>query len=139
MLSFPGESLWLGHAGDLRHLRQLHDVGIRAIVDLAADEPFPSPSRDLIYCRFPIVDGPGNPPELLRLALTTIAALLQTQTPTLVACSAGLSRTPALCAAALALVHRTPPEPWLTRLAELRTWMIAPGLWRDVACVLGGE
>lgn len=54
-------SLFIGHAGDLRDLRALHAAGIAAVVDLAANEPPATLTRDLAYCRLPLVDGPGNP------------------------------------------------------------------------------
>ena len=66
MRRVPGYSLWLGHAGDVRDLRCLLTTGIIAVVDLAIQEA-PAPlTRELVYCRFPLVNGPGNPPWLLR-------------------------------------------------------------------------
>jgi hypothetical protein len=55
--------LWLGNASDVRDLRRIHDLGVAAIVDLALEESVPQLTRDLIYCRFPLVDGSGNSPE----------------------------------------------------------------------------
>ena len=47
----------LGHALDIREPRALFDVGIRAVVDVAIEEPPVALPRELIYCRFPIHDG----------------------------------------------------------------------------------
>src|SRR4051812_8898735 len=93
--------LWLGHAGDLRAPQGLLGAGLRAVVDLASNEPIPALPRDLTYCRFPLFDGPGNDPALLRLAIRTVAELLRTQVPTIVCCSVGMSRSLALAAAAI--------------------------------------
>jgi len=38
------------------------------VVDLALDEPPAVVRRDLVACRFPPIDGEGNPPWLLRAA-----------------------------------------------------------------------
>ena len=84
MRRVPGYSLWLGHAGDVRDLRCLLTTGIIAVVDLAIQEA-PAPlTRELVYCRFPLVDGPGNPPWLLSAAIETVAGLLRNDVSTLV-------------------------------------------------------
>lgn len=95
-------SLWIGHIGDVRNLRAIHDAGIEAIIDLAMNEPIPTLTRELIYCRFPLVDSGDNSPTLLKLAIQTVTDLLGTTTPTLVYCSAGMSRSVGIAAAALA-------------------------------------
>ena len=66
-------ALWLGHVGDVRNWHTVFDVGSQAIVDLAGNEPPASPPRDLIYCRFPRVDGAGNAPRLLEAEIRLIA------------------------------------------------------------------
>jgi len=124
--------LWLGHVGSARDLRVVLDVGIAALVDLAAAEPPPPLTRDLVYCRFPLVDGPDNAPWLLRLAVDTTVALLRAGTPTLVFCGAGLSRSPAVAAAAVALVSGRPPDDCLADLAETGPHDVAPGFWQSL-------
>src|SRR5207247_693921 len=91
-------SLWLGHAGDGRDFRLILDTGIQAVVQLAAEEPALQLPRELIYCRFPLVDGPGNDAKLLYLATATVASLLERSLPVLVCCGAGMSRSPAIAA-----------------------------------------
>jgi hypothetical protein len=92
----PGFPLWVGHASDLRELPRLLDVGILAIVDLAANESPARVTRDLVYLRFPLLDGSGNPRWLLRMAVESVAGLLRSGTPTFVSCGAGMSRSLAI-------------------------------------------
>lgn len=94
--------LWLGTARDARDIRGVLDAGVQAVVDLALDEPPVQPTRELIYLRFPLVDNEGNPPSVVRMAVDAVVGLLTAGVPTLVACSAGASRSPAVAAVALA-------------------------------------
>jgi len=100
--------LWVGSIVDGWNLRELHNAGIRAIVDLASNEAPIKLTRDLIYCRFPIVDGLGNDRTTLRMAVDTLAELVQADIPTLVFCSAGMSRSPLIAAAAIAKLTGRP-------------------------------
>ena len=88
--------LWIGNALEARDLARVLELEIEALVDLAIEEPPASLVRELTYCRIPLLDGAGNPPEKLRLAVETVTSLLRAQTPTLVACGAGMSRSQAL-------------------------------------------
>jgi protein-tyrosine phosphatase len=124
--------LWLGHVGDVADLRKVLDAGIAALVDLALNEPPPRIPRDLIYCRFPLVDGVGNDTALLRFAVRTVAGLLADRTPTLVYCTAGMSRSPAVAAAALAQFTGQTPLACLEQIAEGRPHDVSPGLWQDI-------
>jgi protein-tyrosine phosphatase len=129
--------LWLGHAGDGRDFRAIYDAGIRAVVQLALEEPALQPPRDLVYCRIPLLDGSGNADDALFLAVRTVADLLRRRVPALVCCGAGMSRAPAVGAAALALVEQAPPEDCLRRLAEQHhPTDVTPGLWNEVLQVL---
>jgi protein-tyrosine phosphatase len=132
MNAIPPYQLWLGHAGDGRDLRQIYAAGIRALVELAAEEaPAPTP-RDLIVCRFPLVDGSGNDPAVLGLALRTVAGLLERNIPTLLCCGAGMSRAPAFAAGALALVTGQHPEDCLQQLVAHRPADVMPALWAEI-------
>jgi protein-tyrosine phosphatase len=124
--------LWLGHVGDVADLRKVLDAGITALVDLALNEPPPRIPRDLIYCRFPLVDGVGNDAALLRFAVRTVAGLLADRRLTLVFCSAGMSRAPAVAAAARAQFTGQTPLACLEQIAEGRPHDVSPGLWQDV-------
>jgi protein-tyrosine phosphatase len=132
-------ALWLGHAGDGRDYRQLFAEGIRAIVQLAAEEPPLQPPRDRIYCRFPLLDGPENGAELLALAIGTVRRLLGLGVPTLLCCSAGLSRSPAVAAAALAQLHSQPLAETLAEVARQHRVDVSPGLWAEIRHELGGR
>src|ERR1700730_9417526 len=103
-------ALWIGHAGDGRDYRRVIDTGIQAIVQLAVEEPPLQPPRDLIYCRFPLVDGSGNPGELLAVSLRTVVGFLEEGVPTLLCCGAGMSRSPAMAAMSIAVFSQRTPQ-----------------------------
>jgi hypothetical protein len=124
--------LWIGHGGEGHDFRHLLDAGIEAVVELAEEEPSFPPRRDMIACRFPLIDGEGNPPHLLALAIQTVAALIVAKVPLLVCCGAGLSRAPAIVAAALATIHRDSPEECLKRITRHHPSDVCPGLWSDI-------
>jgi protein-tyrosine phosphatase len=126
------QKLWLGNAADARNVRRLLQTGVVAVVDLALEEPAAALARDLVYCRIPLVDGAGNPPERLATAIGMTAALIRQQTPTLVACSAGMSRAPAVTAAALATVNDESPDDCLKQLTADNPHDISPALWAGI-------
>lgn len=139
MRQVPGHLLWIGTAADKRDAARLMEIGIEAVVDLAADEPAAALPRELVYCRFPCVDAAGNPPWLLRSALTTTADLLANRIPTLVCCGAGMSRSPALAAMAVHRLSGKPPEECLQDFATLGPLDVSPGFWRDVNAAGGAS
>lgn len=98
--------LWIGHAGDSSDVARLRATGIRAIVDLAANElPLTDRlSREMVYCRYPLSDGAKNDRWIVRCALRAIVEFLRAEEPTLVFCSAGMSRSPAMVAGAIAIL-----------------------------------
>lgn len=129
ILPYP---LWIGHGGEERDFPHIFDAGIEAVVELAAEEP-PFPSlRDLITCRFPLHDGAGNRPELLAMAIRTVAGLLEAGIPSLVCCSGGVSRAPAIVAAAMALVLHDVPEECLKSVVRHHPCDVSPGLWQEI-------
>lgn len=128
--------LWIGHAGDGRDYRKVIAANVRAVMQVAAEEAPLQPPRDLIVCRFPIVDGSGNNTKVLDLAITTLAHFLERRMPTFICCGGGLSRAPAIAAAALSVLHREPPEECLRRITEHHPADVVPGLWEEVVSVL---
>lgn len=132
MRRVPGYSLWLGHAGDVRDVRVLLSTGIVAVIDLASHEPPAKVSRELVYCRFPLVNGPGNPPWLLRTAVETVAGLLRSDVPTLIGCGLGLSRSPCIAGAAIARVRGGPAEEGLVIALASAPADVSPALWAEV-------
>jgi len=129
ILPYP---IWIGHAGEGSDFTRIFDAGIEAVVELAEEEP-PAPShRELIACRFPLIDGVGNRPEVLALAIETVARLIAAEVPTLVCCSEGLSRSPAVVAAALARVLGEPMAECLKRVTHHHPGDVLPGFWSEV-------
>jgi hypothetical protein len=128
--------VWIGHGGEGHDFRHLLDAGIEAVVELAEEEPSFPPRRDMIACRFPLSDGVGNTPHVLALAIRTVAGLIAAKVPLLVCCGAGMSRAPAIVAAALASLHHGPPEEWLKRVTHHHPSDVSPGLWSDVCRVV---
>ena len=107
-------------------------AGIGAVVDLAVNEAPATLPRELVYCRFPLVDGSENPRWLLRAAAETVAALLRANVPTLVYCGAGMSRTPAIAAAGLALAIGSSLTEALALVCNTGVADVSPALWADV-------
>lgn len=136
---FPGK-LWIGNARDLRDIPSLYSCGIAAVVDLAIEElAFQSP-RDITYCRFPLLDGEGNSQDLLRTAVETVSAFIERKTPVLVGCSGGMSRSPAIVAAALARCSQQSPVEWLNQIAAIGAHDVSPALWNEICdCLMLSE
>jgi protein-tyrosine phosphatase len=108
-------------------------AGITAIVDLASNELPVAVTRELAYCRFPLVDAAANEDWLLRGAIETTASFLRSGEPTLVCCGAGMSRAPAIVAAALALVDGSSPQDRLTFVARSGACDVSPYFWEQVS------
>lgn len=128
-------SLWVGHAGDGRNAAMLFGIGIQAVVQLAVEEPPLQLPRELIVCRFPLIDGAGNDEHLLRTAITSVAALVQQEFATLLCCGAGMSRAPVIAAAALAVVTNTDIRGRLTEISRHRPLDVSPGLLERVLAI----
>ncbi|MBA3481589.1 MAG: dual specificity protein phosphatase family protein [Pirellulales bacterium] len=137
MRRIAGYPLWLGNVSDIRDLRALLDEGIEAVVDLAAGESPAQLPRELVYCRFPLVDGAGNSTWLLNSAVETVTSLLRASVPTLVYCGAGMSRTPAIAAAALARVGGMPMSATLAQVCSAGATDMSPTLWADLERLIG--
>lgn len=129
------DRLFLGNAMDARDLRLLYDIRIAAIVDLAVNESPAQLARDMINCRIPLNDGDGNPSAIIELAVLCVVTLMEKNIRTLVACSAGMSRSPAIAAAAMAIVTRTAPDDCLTAIASHGPHDVSPILWSRVKSV----
>ncbi len=119
--------VWVGHAGDGRAFRQLFDLGIRAVVQVAVEEPAIQTPRELIYLRFPLMDGTGNDPELLDLTIWSVARLIRKGMPCLLCCGAGMSRSPAIVAAALAVIQATDFDECLKLVVACGPADVSPG------------
>lgn len=126
------ELLWIGHSGDGRSPKQLYDAEISAVVDLAYEEAPAVLPRDLVYCRYPLVDGPGNNGWLMRLAIESVEHLLQGGTRIIVCCSLGMSRSPAVAAAAISLYRQMSLDEALALLAESKPHDVSTAFWQEV-------
>ena len=127
--------LWIGNTLDARKISNVLNCGIAVVIDLAIEEPPIQFPRDIVYCRFPLVDGAGNPSAILRAAVETVAHFMAAGTPTLVACGAGMSRSPAIVAAALAQTERITLMDALAQLTAGQPHDVSPGLLQDLAKV----
>ena len=127
--------LWIGNALDARDIRGVLGCGIAVIIDLAIEEPPIQFPRDIVYCRFPLIDGAGNQSTILRAAVETVAHFMASGMPTLVACGAGMSRSPAIVAAAMATTERILLMDALARLTAGQPHDVSPGLLQDIAVV----
>ncbi len=128
--------LWTGHAGDGRAFQDILDRGIKVVVQLALEEPPLQPPRELVYLRFPLIDGSGNDPAMLRLAIGVVVTLMKQGTPTLVCCGAGMSRSPAIVAAALSTVEHADSEECLRRVTQSHPADLSSGLWEEIRHVV---
>lgn len=132
-----GRALWLGNAGDLRDARAVLSAGIEAVVELAYSEELALLPRSLIRCRYPLSDGGDNPPWLLRMAVESTVALLRAGVPVLVCCSAGMSRSVCIAAAAVALAEGRPINDTLQEIAGSGPTDVSPALLAQLRDALG--
>jgi len=124
--------IWIGHAGDGRNFRFLFEEGIRAVVQLALEEPPLVAPRELIVVRVPLVDG-TNEQEMLHFAVTTVEQILRAKLPTLVCCGAGMSRSPAVTAVALSRLERRSPQECLERITRNGPADVSTTLWQELS------
>jgi protein-tyrosine phosphatase len=124
--------LWLGNSKDVKDIHRLMELGVLAVVDLAYEELPPMLPRSLAYCRFPILDGQQSSMQILVTAIETVVALLKKGIPTFIYCSAGMSRTPAIAAAALSLLDGGALEDHLRKVVAGHPHDISPQLWEEV-------
>ena len=130
--------LWVGNAFDARDLKGIFDQRIQAIIDLAREESPASTARELVYCRFPLVDGQGNSPAIIEAAISTGVRFVTAKVPTLISCGGGMSRSPAIAAAVLAQAGGIKPEDAMKRVAATGPHDVAPLCWHEVVDVLRG-
>ena len=130
-----GGTLYLADAMSARDLSLIYDHGIAAVVDLAENEPPAQLGRDIIYCRFPLADDDSNDDQVLSVAIDCVRQLLCRKIRTLIACSAGMSRSPTIAAAALSIHLDQPFESTLQRVLDNAPRDVSPLLLASVARV----
>ncbi len=126
------QRLWIGNAGEASDPTRVLDAGVSALVNLAAEELPPKLPRDILYCHFPLVDGPGNPHATLKIAVETLVSLLREELPTLVYCGAGMSRSVAIAAAAMALWRGDSLEQTLKTVSDAVPHDVSAAFWREL-------
>ena len=126
------DKLWLGNAADIRNVEAMMQAGILAVVDLAYEQAMPAYPRSIAYCRFPIVDGQQSLQGILQVAIESLVAMLEAEIPVLVCCGAGMSRSPAVAAAAVAILRGGDPDDKLREITAGYPHDVSPTLWREV-------
>jgi protein-tyrosine phosphatase len=124
--------LWIGNAKESRDVKAVLDAGFAAVVDLAMEEPPIALPRDVVYCRFPLVDGEGNTPAVLKAAIDTTVSFVRSKLPTLLTCDGGMSRSPAIAAAALSAIEGMSLEKALERVAASGPHDVSVTFWKEV-------
>ena len=131
--------LWIGHLGEGNAREKLDRFGIRAVVELAIEErPLELP-REMVSYRFPLVDGLGNDEDLLGLAIAATASLVRRQIPALLCCGAGMSRSPSIAAAGIAVSEMMAAPQALQIVNKHHRTDVLPGLWQQIIEVLKGR
>ena len=103
------------------------------MVSLAFEEPPVVLPRELICCRIPLMDGEENSDAILRVAVGTVYQLLQEGLPTVVACSGGMSRSPAIAAAAISIWQQRTMSIVLQEITDGAPHDVSPGLWSHLS------
>ena len=125
--------LYLGNAQDARDLRGLAAAEVTAVVDLAANERPAMLSPSMAYLRLPISDDGSNSAALLQCCVAIVSELLRCDGQrVLVACSAGMSRSPTIAAAALHRLGRGSLEECLKLVVRNAPSDISPQLWNAI-------
>jgi protein-tyrosine phosphatase len=128
--------LWIGHAGDLLKPAAIEAAAIKAVLQVALAEQMPQLSRELLFAHFPILDGSGTTPGVVAAAVDLAATLIRNRVPTLICCSAGMSRSPCIAAGALAIARNIEPNEALLSIISDRPHDISPALWNAVCEVV---
>ena len=129
MIEIRSQKLWIGNAIEIRDMQLIANSKVAAIVDLALEEKPAQPPRHLSYLRFPLSDSNANDILTLALSVNTICQLVENEVPTVVACSAGLSRAPTVTAFALAKHLGDDPSTVVQRVAKMKQLDINPLFW----------
>jgi protein-tyrosine phosphatase len=124
--------LWIGNAAEAHDTASLIEDGFTAVVDLAVEERPAMLPRELVYLRFPIHDGIGNERNVLLAAIRTTSILISISGFKIaVCCSMGMSRSPSIVAAAIALTKNQTADESLSLLMSRTNCDVSPGLWSE--------
>jgi hypothetical protein len=124
--------LWIGNAIDARDVAAVLQTGIETVIDVAIEEKPVVFPRDIVYCRIPLNDGQGNSLGLLRTVVELTTQMMLAKRRTIGCCGAGMSRSPAIAAMAIARVRQEPPEKTLLEIVCHAPHDVSPLLWADL-------
>ena len=117
-------------------MKLIYDHEFEAVLDLAGNEPPAVLGRDIIYCRFPLSDDGSNRDACICAAVVCLRSLIEREFKTLVACSAGMSRSPLIAAATIALISGDSLRDCLSGVLENAPHDVSPTLHASVRRVL---
>jgi hypothetical protein len=87
----------------------------------------------------PLIDGSGNQLGVLRAAIETTRVLIESQTSLLVACGAGMSRSPAIVAAAMAMIDGITLAEALGKMVAQQPHDVSPSLLGEISEIVAGD
>lgn len=122
--------IFIGNRPDAHSLECLEENGIRSILSLDGSMVKKKAAQFGVEALIGIklIDGPGNDPRHLRLALRYLGQLLEEAPPVLVHCRAGRSRSVAVVAAYLASTEGLDFEESLDLVRKRRESAVAEAL-----------
>jgi hypothetical protein len=124
------DQMAIGNHAEARDAGLLRQHGFRSVLSLDGSLA-PSDAERLgveAVVAFDLIDGDGNAPGALGLAVSALEGLLRAHAPVLVHCHAGRSRSVVVVAGLLARSLRIGPAAALARVAEKRVVCITPEL-----------
>lgn len=124
--------VYCGNVGDLDDIAALRRAGVHAVVELAIEEPPSRAGREMIWIRIPITDGAGSAGQFVEMALRCVSSLVLAKIPVLVACSAGMSRSPSIIAGAISIAEDRDPDVVLQEVVRGASADVSNHLWHQV-------
>ena len=124
--------LWIGNAGDGRDPERLLAAGVVAVINLAAEEPSPVLPRSMIYCHFPLMDGPQDDLRVLDVAIQTVVSLLKKPNPHAGLLRGGDEPISRHCGRCLSIVQGGSPDDKLKEIVAGHPHDVSPHLWEAV-------
>jgi protein-tyrosine phosphatase len=118
MITRIWQRLSLGSLQDAKQLSNANPLGFSTVLSLCPEEPFPK-RQSINYVRIPIADSLPIPPRQFVQVMREIAKGIR-RGHLFVHCVGGMSRSPVMCAAWMALCGYAAIDAALAEIAELR-------------------